>query len=61
MGENTTRATFDGKWDRNRGSVTFKIGKKDVAAFLLFDAADLPGLYEMIGNAMRGTDDRAAT
>lgn len=56
-----TRATFDSKWDRNRGSVTYKVGKKGVAAFLLFDAADLPGLYEMIGKAMRGADDRANT
>jgi hypothetical protein len=59
MGETTTRATFDGKWDRNRGSVTYKIGKKGVTAFLLFDADDLPGLYQMIGTAMRGADDRA--
>jgi hypothetical protein len=57
MGRSATRATFEGKWDRNRGSVTYKIGKQGVAAFLLFDADDLPGLYLMIGSAMRGTND----
>lgn len=61
MGKPTTRATFDGKWDHRRNSVTYKIGKQGVAAFLLFDAADLPGLYEMIGAAMRGTNDSATT
>jgi hypothetical protein len=57
MGQ-TTRATFDGKWNPKRGDMTYRIGKEGTSAFLLFGVDDLPGLYEMIGTAMRGTDDQ---
>ncbi len=57
MGDSTTRATFDGKWNPKRGDVTYRIGKDGCNAFLLFGQDDLPGLYELIGAAIRGTND----
>jgi hypothetical protein len=54
----TTRATFDGKWNPKRGDTTYRIGKEGTSAFLLFGAGDLPGLYELIGAAIRDTNEQ---
>jgi hypothetical protein len=59
MGHSTTRATFEGKWNPKRGDVTYRIGKDGCNAFLLFGVDDLPGLYQMIGAAIEGTNDSA--
>jgi hypothetical protein len=58
---NHRRPTFQTSWNPRRQEVTYRIGKQDTPAFLLFGADDIAELQRMITEATKATNDVAVT